>query len=364
MFAVALWDARRGRLVLAHDRFAIKPLYWRSDGRALTFGSELKCLLQDPSLPRELDLDALSLYLSCNCVPAPRTIFRDVRKLEPGSPAGGRERPRRRAALVPPPARGLRRRGAMPTRWARELLWRLDDSVRAHLVADVPVGVFLSGGVDSGALCALAARAASGPVKTFSIGFAERSFDELADARRTAAMYGTDHTELEVDPDALDLLPRLVETYDEPFADSSAVPTFLVSQLAARDVKVVLSGEGGDEAFGGYEVYLADRLAPLVQRGLPAPAAPPRGRAAGGAAAVVDRKASFDYRAKRFLRDLDRSPLERHAGFKTILSRRREARARAARRPAARSTRWPTCAATTTRPRTRARWRGCSTSTR
>jgi asparagine synthase (glutamine-hydrolysing) len=321
MFAVALWDARRQRLVLAHDRFAIKPLYYRTDGRQLTFGSELKCLLQDPAMPRELDLDALWLYLSCNCVPAPRTIFRGVRKLEPGHlvvAEDGRVEERRWYRRPLPSAGDTPPRDAES--WSRELLWRLDDSVRAHLVADVPVGVFLSGGVDSGALCALAARAASGPVKTFSIGFAERSFDELADARRTARMYGTDHTELEVEPDALDLLPRLVETYDEPFADSSAVPTYLVSQLAARDVKVVLSGEGGDEAFGGYEVYLADRLAPLVQRGLPRPLRRHLVEPLVGLLPSSTAKASFDYRAKRFLRDLDRSPLERHAGFKTILT--------------------------------------------
>src|SRR5262249_45023577 len=151
MFAVALWDARRRRLVLAHDAYGIKPLYWRSDGRALTFGSELKCLLEDPSLPREIDLDALSLYLSCNCVPAPRTIFRGVHKLEPGhllvAEDGGVDvrrwyrRPLPSAADQPVQP---------PDAWARELLWKLDDSVRAHLVADVPVGVFLSGGVDSG----------------------------------------------------------------------------------------------------------------------------------------------------------------------------------------------------------------------
>jgi asparagine synthase (glutamine-hydrolysing) len=319
MFAVALWDTRRRRLVLAHDRYGIKPLYWRSDGRTLAFGSELKCLLTDRSWSREIDLEALSLYLSANCVPAPRTIFQGVHKLEPGHllvAERGRVEVRRwyRRPQPGPAVRSERDADA----WARELLWRLDDSVRAHLVADVPVGVFLSGGVDSGALCALAAHGATGDLRTFSIGFAERSFDELADARRTAELYGTRHTELRVDPDALDLLPRLVDAYDEPFADSSAVPTYLVSELAARDVKVVLSGEGGDEAFGGYEVYRASRLAPLVAHGVPGPLR--RGVIAPLVRGLPSstEKASLDYRLKRFLRDLDLPPLERHHGFKVI----------------------------------------------
>ena len=317
MFAIALWDAPRRRLLLARDRYGIKPLYWRRDGATLAFASELKSLLADPGWSRALDPEALSHYLSFNCIPAPRTIFRDVRKLEPGHllvVEDGRVEVRRwfRRPLPRPPRR------VDPRLAERELLLRLEDSVRAHLVSDVPVGVFLSGGVDSGGIAALAARAVAEPVRTFSIGFRERSFDELGDARRTAERYGTRHTELVVEPDALALLPRLAEAFDEPFADSSAVPTFLVSELAARDVKVVLSGEGGDEAFGGYEVYLAARLAPLVEAVLP-----PRVRR-GVVAPVVERlpsstsRVSFDLRAKRFLRALDRPPLERHHGFKAI----------------------------------------------
>jgi asparagine synthase (glutamine-hydrolysing) len=323
MFAIALWDASRRRLVLARDRYGIKPLYWRSDGSTLAFGSELKCLLADPAWRREIDPDALSLYLSSNCVPAPRTIFRDVCKLEPGHllvAEGGRVEVRRWYRRPPPSATAAQPAAGDADGWARALLWQLDDSVRAHLVADVPVGVFLSGGVDSGGLCALAARNSAQPVRTFSIGFGERSFDELADARRTASLYATQHTELVVEPDALTLLPELVDAYDEPFADSSAVPTYLVSQLAARDVKVVLSGEGGDEAFGGYEVYLADRLAPLAERALPRGLRRSLVEPAVALLPSSTSRASFDYRAKRFLRDLDRPPLERHHGFKAILS--------------------------------------------
>ncbi len=189
------------------------------------------------------------------------------------------------------------------------------DSVRAHLVSDVPVGVLLSGGVDSSMLAALAAEEASEPLRTFSIGFEERSFDELADARLVAERYGTQHRELVLQPDAALLLPALAEAFDEPFADSSALPTYLVSQLAAEDVKVALSGEGGDELFGGYYTYAADLLAervggtarllrPLVER-LPSSSA----------------RASFDYRAKRFVRAAHLPPLERHHGWKEIFSR-------------------------------------------
>jgi asparagine synthase (glutamine-hydrolysing) len=188
------------------------------------------------------------------------------------------------------------------------------DSVRAHLIADVPVGVLLSGGVDSALLAALAAQESGEPVHTFSIGFEERSFDELDDARSVAAMYGTRHEELVVRPDAALLLPRLAETFDEPFADSSALPTYLVSELAARHVKVALSGEGGDELFGGYYTYAADLLALRI------------GRLAPFARPVVERlpsssrKASVDYKAKRFVRGASLPPLERHHAWKEIFS--------------------------------------------
>ena len=195
-----------------------------------------------------------------------------------------------------------------------ELRARLRDSVRAHLVADVPVGVLLSGGIDSATLTALAAAESAEPVRTFSIGFEERSFDELADARLVADRYGTRHEELVLRPDAALLLPALAEAFDEPFADSSALPTYLVSKLAAEHVKVALSGEGGDELFGGYYTYTADLLAarygslarfarPLVER-LPSSSA----------------KASFDYKAKRFVRGAHLAPLERHHAWKEIFS--------------------------------------------
>jgi asparagine synthase (glutamine-hydrolysing) len=307
MFAVAIWDTHRRRLVLARDRFGIKPLYYRHVGGELTFASELR------ALPRgEIDLDALEAFLAFNSIPAPLTIFREARKL----PAGhllvwedGRVRLDRFARPAP-----LAERDDEEAELVEELRSRLRDSVRAHLVSDVPVGVLLSGGVDSALLAALAAEESSEPLRTFSIGFEERSFDELADARRVAERYGTQHRELVLRPNAALLLPALAEAFDEPFADSSALPTYLVSELAASEVKVALSGEGGDELFGGYYTYAADLLADRVG-GLARLARPLVERLPSSSA-----RTSFDYRAKRFVRAAHLPPLERHHGWKEIFS--------------------------------------------
>jgi len=272
MFAVAIWDAPRGRLVLARDRFGIKPLYYRAAGGALEFASELR------ALPRgEIDLDALEAFLAFNSIPAPLTIFRECRKLPAGHLLvwdGGEPRLERFAR--PAPSGELR--DEEEAELVEELRARLRDSVRAHLVSDVPVGVLLSGGVDSSILAALAAEELSEPLRTFSIGFEERSFNELRDVRLVVERYGTRHRELVLRPDAALLLPALADAFDEPFADSSALPTYLVSQLAAEDVKVALSGEGGDELFGGYYTYAADLLAERF--GGRAPACRAAGRAA------------------------------------------------------------------------------------
>ncbi len=310
MFAVALWDAPRDRLVLARDRFGIKPLLYRDDADGLAFASELR------ALPRgEIDLEALEAFLAFNSIPAPLTIFRETRKL----PAGhllvrerGRSRLQRYARPAPAPAGDVRTDDEAEL--VEELRARLRDSVRAHLVSDVPVGVLLSGGVDSATLAALAAEESSGPLRTFSIGFEERSFDELAGARLVAERYGTRHRELVLRPDAALLLPALADAFDEPFADSSALPTYLVSRLAAGDVKVALSGEGGDELFGGYYTYAADLLAARL------------GRLPGYTRPLVERlptstaRASFDLKAKRFVRGAHLPPLERHHAWKEIFS--------------------------------------------
>jgi asparagine synthase (glutamine-hydrolysing) len=310
MFAVAIWDAPRRRLVLARDPYGIKPLYYRHSGAELHFASELR------SLPRgEVDLDALEAFLAFNSIPAPYSIFRDVRKLPAGhvlvweNGAVTIERYSR-----PGPAGADELRTGDEAELIEELRARLRDSVRAHLLADVPVGVLLSGGVDSAALAALAAQETPEPVHTFTIGFAERSFDERADARRVAERYGTEHHELLVRPDPELLLQALAAAFDEPFADSSALPTYLVSQLAAEHVKVALSGEGGDELFGGYYTYaadlMADRVAPLARLARPLVEALP----------ASTRKASLDYKAKRFVRAAHLPPLERHHGWKEIFT--------------------------------------------
>jgi asparagine synthase (glutamine-hydrolysing) len=241
MFAVAVWDARRRRLVLARDRFGIKPLYYRVDSEGLAFASELR------ALPRgEIDLDALEAFLAFNSIPAPYSIFREIRKLPPGHLLvwdDGEARISRFARPAPVPASEVR--GENEGELAEELRARLRDSVRAHLIADVPVGVLLSGGIDSALITALAAEESSEPVHTFSIGYEERSFDELDGARAVASRYGTRHEELVLRPDAALLLHQIAEAFDEPCGDSSAVPTYLVSQLAAGRVKVAMSGEIG-----------------------------------------------------------------------------------------------------------------------
>jgi asparagine synthase (glutamine-hydrolysing) len=308
MFAIAIWDAPHRRLVLARDRFGIKPLYYRAADNELAFASELR------ALPRgEIDLDALEAFLAFNSIPAPLTIFREIRKLPPGHLLSWEEgRVELRRFARPAPLEELRE--DEEAELVEELRSRLRDSVRAHLVSDVPVGVLLSGGVDSAFLAALAAEESSETLRTFSIGFEERSFDELAGARLVAERYGTQHRELVLRPDAALLLPALAEAFDEPFADSSALPTYLVSQLAASDVKVALSGEGGDELFGGYYTYAADLLAERI------------GGLARLARPLVERlptsssRASFDYKAKRFVRAAHLPPLERHHGWKEIFS--------------------------------------------
>ena len=311
MFAVALWDARRRRLVLARDRYGIKPLYYRHVDGTLEFASELR------ALPRgTIDLDALEAFLAFNSIPAPYSIFSEIRKLPAGhtlvwTESGDVTLDR---YARPGPVAAHDARDDDEAELVEELRARLRDSVRAHLLADVPVGVLLSGGVDSAVLAALAAQETAEPVHTFTIGFEERSFDERADARRVAERYGTNHHELLVQPDPRLLLPALAEAFDEPFADSSALPTYLVSELAAEHVKVALSGEGGDELFGGYYTYaadlIADRVAPLARLARPLVERLPTSTA----------KASFDYKAKRFVRAAHLPPLERHHGWKEIFS--------------------------------------------
>jgi asparagine synthase (glutamine-hydrolysing) len=253
MFAFAIWDSRRGRLLLARDRVGKKPLYWHADGTSLRFASELKCLVQDSDLARGLDLVAMHHYLTYQYVPAPWSIYQGVSKLAPGHLLiwqAGRVSTRRYWRLDATPRAVPRVENA-----ARRLRELLLDAVRVRMVSERPLGAFLSGGLDSSAVVAAMARSTGERVKTFSIGFDDPRFDERDHARAVAEMYQTDHHELVVRPHALAVLPALAWHFDEPFADSSAIPSYYLAQLSREQVTVVLTGDGGDESFGGYRRY-------------------------------------------------------------------------------------------------------------
>ena len=255
MFTFAILDERARRVVLARDRVGIKPLFYSWDGRRLLFASELKGLLEDPQFPRTLDREALGAYLTYHYVPAPLTIFTSARKLPAATTlvlSLDRGEPRMATYWHLPFAPVV---GVRESEWMEGLRAHLDDAVRSHMVADVPIGAFLSGGIDSGTVVALMAQASSAPIRTFSIGFEEADFDELTYARQIASRFGTEHHEYVVKPDALAVLPKLIWHFDEPFADSSAIPTYYVSEITRRHVTVALSGDGGDENFAGYRRY-------------------------------------------------------------------------------------------------------------
>lgn len=302
MFGLAIWDDRTRTLLAARDRIGIKPLHYAAvDGR-LYFGSEIKSLLQAPDLPRDLDPDALDHYLSFLYTPRDGSIFRSVRKLPPGHLLRWSDGALNVEQYWQVPA-GETYAGSEADA-VRDLRVVLADAVRSHLVSDVPLGAFLSGGIDSSVVVGLMAETSGARVQTFSIGFDEPAFDELQYARRVAEHFGTDHHEFVVKPDAVSILDRLVSHFDEPFADSSAIPTWYVSEMARRHVTVVLSGDGGDELFGGYDRYVPhprvvafDRYSPKAFRRVAAIAA---GRLPHGA------------RGKNFLRHVARDEQGRY----------------------------------------------------
>jgi asparagine synthase (glutamine-hydrolysing) len=276
MFAFALWDRAARHLVLARDRAGEKPLFYRADGSSFVFASELKAMLADPALPRRLDPDALNSYLAFGYVPGDGCILEGIRKLPQGHALtydidSGVTRVWqywRLPAPLPARAGDARQRDALTA----ELEALLHDSVRLRLIADVPVGIMLSGGLDSSLVTAAAARVASRPVKTFTVSFPGHGhFDESPHARIVARHFGTDHVELAAEPASVDLLPRLARQFDEPIADSSMVPTFLVSQMIRREATVALGGDGGDELFAGYPHYSWLLGHARMRRFLPAP---------------------------------------------------------------------------------------------
>jgi asparagine synthase (glutamine-hydrolysing) len=323
MFGLALWDAHRRRLLLARDRVGIKPLYYAAAGGRLVFGSEAKAVLA-AGVDRTIDPQALHDYLSLGYVPAPRSMFAGVHKLPPAHvlvcEAGGGVRVERYWDVPRPAPNG---NGASALRggadeYAERLRAVLTDAVRCHLLADVPVGVFLSGGLDSSTIVALMRDLGVGRLRTFTIGFAERSFSEADEARLVAERFGTEHHELTVRPDAIALVADLVRAFDEPFADSSALPVYYVSQLARQHVKVVLSGEGGDEVLAGYETYLAAKLARLYRR-LPGMLARTAVPGLIRRLPVSHARVSFDYKAKRFVTGALLPPAAGHLWWKVLL---------------------------------------------
>ncbi len=251
MFAIALWDEGERRLLLARDRVGKKPLYYACDGERLCFASELKGLLQDPTLKRVVDLEALDDFFAFGAVPAPRTIVRGVAQLPPAHTLVWEAGRIRTAEYWDVPYGMAHRRGEEETLGAFGEVF--DEAVRVRLVSDVPLGAFLSGGVDSSAVVAAMARHSDRPVMTTSVGFLERAYSELGHARAVAEAVGSHHREVVVQPRAAEVLPALVWHLDEPFADSSALPTYYVSKAARERVTVALSGDGGDEVFAGYQ---------------------------------------------------------------------------------------------------------------
>jgi asparagine synthase (glutamine-hydrolysing) len=258
MFTFAIWDARTQQLFLARDRVGKKPLYYTTTpSGTFVFGSELKAVLEHPDVPREMDLEALDAYLTLGYVPDPLSIFRNIRKLPPGhhlTLANGQVILKQYWDFSFQPVESSAEEDLV-----KRLEELLEESVRLRLISDVPLGAFLSGGIDSSTVVALMARQVGQPVKTFSIGFHEDSYNELKYARLTAEKFGTDHHEFFVTPDICEVVDELAWHFDEPFADSSAIPTYMVSKLARQYVTVVLSGDGGDELFAGYTRYIVDR---------------------------------------------------------------------------------------------------------
>jgi asparagine synthase (glutamine-hydrolysing) len=265
MFALAIWDEREKSLFLARDRVGKKPiLYSHQPDGAFVFGSEFQALLQHPKVSREVDDEAIHQYLTFSCVPAPLTAFRQIRKLEPGHWLRWKNGEIKTERYWSPDFSNKIK--IDETEAVNETLRILREATKMRLISEVPLGAFLSGGVDSSTIVALMAEASASAVKTFSIGFEEQDFSELKYARRVAEHIGAEHHEFVVKPDAVEVLPALVEHYGEPFADSSAIPTYYVSKETRKHVTVALNGDGGDETFAGYERYFAIQMAETYKK--------------------------------------------------------------------------------------------------
>ncbi len=362
MFALAIWDGRQRRLVLARDRMGKKPFFYRKEKNRFLFASELKALLAAPDVPRELDPIALDQYLTYQYVPHPRSIYQGIFKLPPGHLAVLSESPDSEAASFsddsllaltedPNDTRLRSNENSFFTEedpnglcfvvrpyWRpdcrldktlsfeegkREVRRRLENAVRLRMRSDVPLGAFLSGGVDSSIIAGIMQSLSSRRIKTFSIGFAQKEYNETEYSRRTAQRLGTEHEEFFVEPDAEAIFPQLVCQYDEPFSDSSALPTWYLSELTRTKVTVALSGDGGDELFAGYDRYKAVRLGSFIDR-VPFLF---RKLLAGPVRAMIPasvRQRSLLRRGKRFLEALTMSPAERYLQWIAIFNRQRK----------------------------------------
>jgi len=307
MFAIVIWDSNQRRLLLARDRVGKKPLYYYADRNRIIFGSELKAILAADDVPRPIDPLAVSDYFSLSYIPAPRTIYKSVRKLQPAhylvaSAAGLREAPYWRLSFS-------NVQNHTEAEWCELIREQLCEATRVRLMSEVPLGAFLSGGVDSSSIVAMMSQLMDRPVTTCSIGFSAQEFDESEFARKVALQFKSDHHEDVVEVEALDVIDKLAWHYDEPFADSSAVPTYYVSKMARRHVTVVLGGDGGDENFAGYRRYIFDRIENQMRSFVPASIRRtvfgPLGRWYPGLA-----WAPRPLRAKATLQSLSRSPLE------------------------------------------------------
>lgn len=317
MFGLAIWDARRGRLLLARDRVGKKPLYYSLHDGNLSFASELGALMADPEVPRTVDHRALDAYLAYRWVPGPHTAFSAARKLQPGHRLvfeGGRATVERWWRLEYEPKRAVGDEREL----AEEIRDRIRTVTRRRMISDVPLGAFLSGGIDSSAVVAAMAESSAEPVRTFSIGFSHEHYNELPRARLIAERFGTKHHEFVVEPDAVEILPKIVRHHGEPFADASAIPSFYLAEMTRRHVTVALNGDGGDESFGGYTRYVsnvglgrADRLPRALRRML---------ARAGALVPASGRIDSARSRARRMARMVALEPPGRYVAYMTSLN--------------------------------------------
>jgi len=315
MFAFAIWDLRTEELFLARDRVGKKPVLYAQVNGKLVFGSEFSALLLHPDIGRDVDSEAIHHYLSFMCVPAPLTAYRAIKKLEPGHSLTWKKGEIKIEQYWQP---DFSKKINISEQDAGErTIEILRDAVKVRLMSEVPLGAFLSGGIDSSAVVALMSQESSEPVKTFSIGFEEQDFSELHHARRVAEHVGADHHEFIVRPDALEVLPLLVEHYGEPYADSSAIPTYYVARETRKHVTVALNGDGGDESFAGYERYAAMRLAEKYHR-IPAVLRDSLAQQAIGFIPSSETKRSRARDVKRFLEAASLPKVERYLRWVSV----------------------------------------------